>query len=373
MQNVFPTAAEEWRTHWPLVAATAVAMSLAALSTAVFGVMLGPMEEELGWSRAQLSSGPAVVSFMGIFLAPPAGYLIDRLGSRAVGIMVVLVSCAAIAAMSTVGPHLWHWWAAWGLFGISGAFTSTVWLAPVSTTFRAGRGMAIAITISGTGLSMALAPPIAEYFVQNQGWRTGFFALAAIWFVITMPLVLFCVPAKKASPRRASAGDHPVHSDALTGLSPREGFTSPAVYLLFFASLVASVTGVALILNLVPVLTFTGLSRLDAVAVAGTMGVASITGRIIGGWLMDRHDVRRLAVFASVASLALPVSLLAAPGLLWAAMAGIIVYGLTAGMKMNAVVYLAGTHLGLRSFGLFYGTISVTTMAKPDRMAPATK
>jgi hypothetical protein len=30
-------------------------------------------------------------------------------------------------------------------------------------------------------------------------------------------------------------------------------------------------------------------------------------------------------------------------------------------MKMNAIVYLVSTHLGARSFGVFYGTISITT------------
>ena len=30
-------------------------------------------------------------------------------------------------------------------------------------------------------------------------------------------------------------------------------------------------------------------------------------------------------------------------------------------MKMNAIVYLTSTHLGARSFGLFYGVISITT------------
>lgn len=351
------SAAAEWRRHWPLVAATTVGMSLAALLTSVFGVMLGPLEAEFGWSRAEISTGPAVVSVMGLFLATPAGFLIDRLGARRCGLFVVLISCTAIAAMSTIGDSLWHWWACWALFGIAGAFTSTVWLMPVSTIFHAGRGMAIALTISGTGISMALAPGIAEYFVQNHGWRTGFLALAAIWFVATMPLILAFVPKLRAPTSAAAPGEERVQA----GLTPREGFASKTFYLLFFASLVAAMTGVAIVLNLVPVLTFTGLTRTQAVAIAGSMGLASIIGRIVGGLLMDRYDVRRLAIAASLISLLFPATLLFLPGTLWAAYAGVVAYGLTGGMKMNAVVYLTSTHLGARSFGLFYGTISITT------------
>lgn len=348
-------ARSEWAKYWPLVAATAMGMSLAALLSAVFGVMLGPLEQEFGWTRAEISSGPAVVSIMGLFLATPAGYIIDRLGARRCGILVVVLTCIAIAAMSAIGNSLWHWWACWAVFGISGAFTSTVWLAPVSTIFHAGRGMAIALTISGTGISMALAPGITEYFIENHGWRSGFLALSGIWFAMTMPLVLAFVP------KRLSAAEEADARAELPGLTPPQGFRSANFYLLFFASLLSSMTGVALILNLVPVLTFTGLTRIDAVAIAGSMGVASIIGRIVGGLLMDRYNVQRLAIGACVISLLFPLSLLVFPGMLWAGFFGVIAYGLTGGMKMNAIVYLTSTHLGARNFGVFYGTISITT------------
>lgn len=353
------SATAEWGKYWPVVAATAMGMSLAALLSSIFGVMLVPLQNEFGWTRAQISSGPAVVSVMGLVLATPAGMVIDRIGARRCGIAVVVISASAIAAMSAVGDSLWHWWAAWALFGVAGAFTSTVWLAPVSSIFYAGRGLAIAVTISGTGISMAIAPAIAEYFVQNHGWRSGFLAVAGLWFVLTMPLVLAFVPGLPGS-SGAGADDTAPQPRELTGLTPREGFVCPALYLLFFASLLSSMTGVALILNLVPVLTFTGLTRIEAVAIVGSMGIASVIGRIVGGFLMDRYDVRLLAIGASVVSLGLPLSLLLFPGVGTAALMGVIAFGLTGGMKMNAVVYLISTHLGTRSFGLFYGMISIT-------------
>ena len=94
-----------------------------------------------------------------------------------------------------------------------------------------------------------LAPGIAEYFVQNHGWRSGFLALAAIWLVMTMPLVLAFVPRRTpAADAMDEAGAPDIQG---VGLTPREGFASPTLYILFFASLVSAMTGVALILNLV--------------------------------------------------------------------------------------------------------------------------
>src|SRR5690606_13326159 len=124
--------------------------------------------------------------------------------------------------------------------------------------------------------------------------------------------VLAFVPKADPPPRTEPAeGDQGSAIPATaTGLTPRQGFVSPSFYLLFGASLVSAMTGVALVLNLVPVLTFTGLTRIDAVAIAGSMGLASIFGRIVGGWLMDRYDVRQLAIYAALASLAFPLTLL---------------------------------------------------------------
>lgn len=355
-----PTAAAEWRRHWPLVVATSAGMALAAMLSVCFGIVLEPMEQELGWSRAQISSGPFIVSMMGLVLAAPAGHLIDRFGAWRCGILVVAFSLMASVAIGFT-QELWQWRAAWALFGIPAAFTSTVWLAPVSTIFDKGRGMAIALTISGIGISQTLVPPLAEYFVQNHGWRMVFIGIGVIWCAVVFPLVLAFVPKKGVSASAADdapSGEAPAH---FSGYGPVEGLRVAAFYLLFFASLFSALTGVALSINLVPVLTFTGLDRADAVWIAGSMGIASIVGRLIGGWLMDHYDVRKLAIAASVISLAFPVGLLVLPGVAWAATLAVFTWGLTGGMKLNAIVYLTSTYMGARSFGFFYGAISITT------------
>lgn len=337
-------------------------MALAGMLSSVFGVLLEPMQRELGWSRAEISTGPFVVSLMGLFLAAPAGHLIDRLGSRFTGLIVVFTTFVAIMAMSQVGEHLWHWWAAWSIFGIAGAFTSTVWMAPVSAKFNKGRGMAIAVTISGASISAAFSPPIAEYFVQHYSWRTAFVALGILWCGLLLPLILVCVPGRPAAvkPEDADVGKAKPATELL-GYSPRQGFRSRNFWLIFLTALIGGLTGLALMLNLVPVLTSTGISRGDAVMIAGVMGGASLVGRLAGGWLMDNFEVRRLAAGAALASLLFPLTLVIAPGVVWAAMAALIAQGVLGGLKMSALVYLTATHMGQRSFGLFYGTISTTT------------
>jgi predicted MFS family arabinose efflux permease len=353
-----PTAAAEWRQNWPLVMATAAGMALAAMLSVIFGIVLEPIEAEMGWSRAEISSGPLIVSLMGLVLAAPAGHLIDRFGPWRCGILVVSFSLAAAIAIG-LSDELWQWQAGWALFGIPAAFTSTVWLAPVSTIFEKGRGMAIAITIAGISVSQILIPPYAEFLLQNYGWRMVFIGVGTVWCAVVFPLIFLFVPKSGVDASAAEEGTESVAG--APGYGPLEGLKSPAFYMLFLASLFSAMTGVAVMLNLVPVLTFTGLERVDAIWILSSMGIASFAGRLIGGWLMDRYDVRMLAIAASLVSLILPLGLLMFPGNIIASTIAVLSWGLTGGMKLNAIVYLTRVYMGAKSFGFFYGAISITT------------
>jgi len=94
-------------------------------------------------------------------------------------------------------------------FGLAAAFTSTVWLAPVSTVFDKAKGMAIALTLCGAGISAAAGPPLAEYFIQTYNWRIGFTGLACFWCGLALLLVVAFVPRSRApvAPDRAESGN----------------------------------------------------------------------------------------------------------------------------------------------------------------------
>lgn len=338
-----------------MVAAAMAGMTLSAIATGSIGVFMAPLEDEFGWTRTEISSGPALVSFIAMMLATAVGFSVDRLGPRRIAITAAALMCGALAAMATVSSSLWHWWALWAVVGIAAAATPTVWLTPISASFSTGRGLALAVTLSGTGLTNALVPVIANYFVDGYGWREAYVAIAAIWGIVVLPLVLLFFRGSRA-PARIGLPDAP--PAALAGFTVSEGFRSRAFYMLAAGAFISTLAGVALILNLFPVLESTGISRGDAAWITGLMGVATITGRLFGGWLMDRMNAGTIAASAAILGTALPVSLLVAPGSVKAAVAGVAIYGMAGGAKIPAIAYLAGKHLGQRSFGTLYGTIS---------------
>jgi len=353
------SAAGEWRTNWTLVAAAAAGISLSAVSTSSLGVMMEPLEREFGWSRAEISLGTSLVSFIGMALATFTGLAIDRLGARIIGILAATLMCAGIGLMSSVGGQLWQWWALWALVGISASAMPTVWVASVSSHFTVGRGLAVAIALSGTGISTSLVPIVAQQMVDSYGWRAAYLGLAAIWAIVVLPLVLLFF--RNARRNVASAKGQPAQPAAdLPGLTARQGFASAKFYKLALAAFLSMSAGVAIILNLVPVLRSTGLTPTTAASVAGIIGIATITGRIIGGWLMDRISAGVIAALSSAGAAILPLVLLLLPGSVPAAAAGVAIYGLMGGAKVPAVVYLASRHFGQRAFGVLYGAINTT-------------
>lgn len=352
------SALTEWRAHWTVVVAAAAGVSLSAVSVSSLGVMMEPLEQEFGWSRTQISFGTSLVSFIAMLLATAVGLAIDRLGARFVGIVAATMMCAGVALMSAVAGSLWQWWGLWIVVGLSAAAMPTVWLTPISSLFQSGRGLAVAITLSGSGISTSLVPIVANALLAEYGWRGAYLGLGAIWAAVVLPLVLLCF--RGPAPRKRAAGPAAAGEAAspLPGLTAREGFASATFYKLALAAFLSMSAGVALILNLVPVLRFTGLTPATAAAVAGIIGVATITGRIIGGWLMDRMSAGAIAALASGGAIALPALLLALPGSAAAAAAGVAIYGLLGGAKVPAVAYLASRHFGARAFGTLYGAIN---------------
>ncbi len=351
-------ASAEWRHNWPLVAASMSGVALATVSQASTGVMMEPLEAEFGWSRAQISLGAGAVSYTTLFLSALAGLAIDRLGARRIALLAATLLCAAIAAMASMENRLWQWFGLWIVVGVASAAMPTVWLAGVSRVFASGRGLAVAVVLSGSGISTFLVPVIGNALVEAYGWRMGYLGLAGIWAAVSLPLILLFFRPPEAGQEQAAQSGTDQAPRQLTGMTVAEGFRSPTFYKLGLAAFLSTVGGVALILNLMPVLTFTGLPRASAAGIAGLVGLATIAGRIFGGWLMDRFDAKLIAALSTLGATSLSIALLTAPGSAMIAAIGVVAYGLAGGAKIGALAYLSSRHLGARAFGTLYGAIN---------------
>lgn len=346
----------EWRQHWTMLMPCTLGIMLCSVPNYSLGVMIRPLEEEYGWSRAEISSGPFIIALIALIGAPLIGMVMDRYGARRIALPGVLLFCATLALCSMATSSIWTWWLLWVVVGIAAmTVIPSMWTFAINSFFDKNRGKALAIALSGTGIGAFSMPPLTNWLIDVYGWRGAYVALGLILALICFPLTLFFFRSAADVLRKAKSNAAPV---ILSGMTAREGFRTLRFYLLALATVIFSTAICGLTANQTPILIAQGLTPASAAAIAGLMGIGSIIGRLVGGVLLDKWDARRVAAI-SVLMPCLNVGLLIAfPTSIEAAMVATFVLGLAIGTELDAVAYLAARHFGLRALGLLYGTIN---------------
>ena len=344
----------ELRAQWPIVLTASLGVALAAAMVIMQGVMMIPIEREFGWTRARISSGALIVSALGLLLSAAAGYAIDRIGARRIGIAVVVAMSGALILLSATPNNIWYWWAMWTVYGLAATATSTVWLAPISARFDKRRGLAISLTLAGTGVSSTLIPIVASYLTVRYGWRAGYLGVGAIFAAVMIPLTLIFWHGAEQAPR--AAAPHAIPAD-LPGMTVRQGFLSPNFYIIVASMTISMFAWVGMVVNLVPILISLQLTPMAA-AVAGTQGLSGIAGRVAGGWVLDKLPAKWVVCGATLCTLVLPITLIAGPGHVPMIFAAVIFGAVMSGVKYAGIVYLVSRHFGPRSFGTLFGAVS---------------
>ena len=353
MQN---SASQEWRKYWTLAIAAALGNSLTVLPLYSLGPFMASLQGEFGWSRAEVSLGATVSTSLGAVLGVGVGLLMDRWGPRPIGLLGVALVCGAYSLLGTTSASIAHWLSLWVLVGIGAAcIKPTVWTSAVSSRFDTSRGLAIAVTICGSGVAATVIPPLATWFIETQGWRAAYGGVGLVWAVAVLPF-LFLFFRGSQDKRKTDTAKAGYAGDQLTGLTISEGLRSPAFAKLGFAGMMFAFTLTGLIVHFVPVLTDRGIDSMTAASIAGLLGISSLVGRLGAGYLIDRIRADRVAVGAFILPIFAVLLLLSDGGMPAIILAAIIV-GLSLGSELDVIIYLTTRHLGLKRLGVLFGTM----------------
>ena len=340
---------------WPILlgALLGVAIGNAALPFYTAGVFVSSFETHFGWTRSDLALAGLVSTFTIVTFAPVVGALTDRFGVR----RLAVVGFAGVAGSFTAMSFLQGQFAVYLAILIIGAMvglasTPVAFTRIVNEHFNNARGLALGITLAGTGLTAALAPPLTAAFVIEHGWRAGFRALA-LTVTIGAPLVLLLISLRSSPTSKPSAR----HDASLptTRITLREALKIPLFRLLLatFAVLALGVCGY--VMHMIPMLTDAGVDMTQAAAIQGTLGVAVIVGRIAIGALVDRFFAPQVAAI-SVSCTALGMVLLAVAGPSMATPAAFAI-GFALGAEVDLIGYLTARYFGMASYGRLYGML----------------
>lgn len=353
-------ASQEWRQHWPLVLTAMVGLTVGTLPTATLGMFMQPLNAEFGWSRTQVSLGLTIFALIAMPLSPVAGMLVDRFGARRVAVPGLLLSGACFAAFGLMSGPFYQWVLIWVAYTIASTATRTlVWSSSISAAFTSGRGLALAVLLCGTAIASALGPTVTRLLIDEWGWRGGYIGLGIGWagFALTLAVLLFH-DVRGPNARVSGAATQATPPQLPGGLTVREAIRSTILQRIGLAMFLQALMGASIMVHIVPMLTADGLTLTEATTIAAVVGVGSIAGKLISGWLIDRVSGSLLPMIGYGGPGIAYALLLHADGSVEILTFAVFVLGYCSGASLQLATYLTTRYAGLRNFGTIFGLLS---------------
>ena len=353
-----PNAREEWARGWPLALACLAGMAIASVVIYAIGALMAPLQAEFGWSRSQISLGITVSTLSGAALAPLVGLMLDRWGPRRIGLPGAFLALCTIATLSLTTGNLAVWLGLWFLVSLGAVGVKpTVWTMAIAASFDKVRGLAMAVALCGSSVAAVVMPILATWLIDTYGWRPAIPMICAIVGVVLLPVLYFGLHSAADKPG-ASAGARPAAPAGPGVTKVRDAVLSAQFAKLALAAFVFTACAIGLVSNMIPVITSLDVGRTEAAAIAGLVGVASFSGRLLTGYLIDRFNSNMIAG----ALVALPVLscvlLLNAGGNPLLISAAILIFGLSLGAEVDVIAYLAAEKFGTARYGTIFGFIT---------------
>lgn len=288
-----------WYHGWNVVAGSILA-SIALMSLAInsLSLFLADWSRELG---APISTLQLAITGFGIACAvvsPFAGTLVDRWPGRpifAFGFALLVLAELGVSFMS----QTWQLLAVYiVVFPVAFMLLSLAGTACVMRWFVRRRGLAIALTSAGLGLSGMIVPPLVAAVMPDMGWRGVWRAGAIAIALVVAPLVTFIMrasPDGRDDAHYITPEDAPALNDAPI-LEPSFRWLDILVRSEFWLIVLTGLTMLSLYgavtQNLAPIAVQKGLAIQAAGGLLSVLFATQLLFTLLGGVLSDRFGNR---------------------------------------------------------------------------------
>jgi MFS family permease len=316
------------------------------------GVFIVPLQQEFGWSAAEISSALSIRFLLFGLMAPFAAALMNRYGLRNVALAGQLIIAASLIG-SIAMTQVWQLIALWGVaVGIGTGLTALVLGATVAARwFAHRRGLVVGILTASVATGQLVFLPLLATLTERYGWRIALLLLCAALGVAALG-VLLAMRDRPSDVGLRPFGDlgteplpppppsnAPIMAAALGTL--RDAAKTKVFWILFATFFICGASTNGLIqVHLIPLCADFGIPQVQAAGLLAAMGIFDFFGTILSGWLSDRYDNRWL--------------------LFW-------YYGLR-GLSLLFLPFSDFTFYGLSLFALFYGLDWIATVPPTVRL-----
>ncbi|MBB2932064.1 MFS transporter [Paraburkholderia silvatlantica] len=338
---------------WLVVAVVFLVLLAAAGTRATPSVMMVPLEQQFGWSRATISLAISVNIALYGLMGPFAAAAMQRFGVRPT-LLAALGTMAAGVALSALMTHPWQMILIWGVMvgGATGVAALSLSATVVTRWFHSHRGLAMGILTASSATGQLVFLPLLAAIVEKHGWQSVVLVVAVAAAAV-LPLVLFLLPE-----RPASVNLRPFGEDESTPVAPPAPHQNPLkiafdalfmasrtrdFWLLFFSFFICGASTNGYVgTHLIAMCGDYGMTEVQGASLLATMGIFDLFGTTLSGWLSDRFNSRVL--------------------LFW-------YYGLR-GLSLIYLPHAFGIDFfGLPIFAVFYGLDWIATVPPTVRLA----
>ena len=175
---------------WVVAGVTFLALVAAAAFRSSIGVLIEPIERDLGWTRSWTSAAVAVNFMFYGLVAPFAASLMERFGIRQV-VAFALLLFAAGSGLTLLMREPWQLVALWGVVVGFGAGSMAVGFGAMVANrwFVARRGLVTGAFSATSATGQLVFLPAVAWLATSFGWRSAE-GLISVLALVTVPLVL---------------------------------------------------------------------------------------------------------------------------------------------------------------------------------------
>ncbi|UWP97612.1 MFS transporter [Aliiroseovarius crassostreae] len=341
----------------PAISALALGQTLIWASIYyVFPALLLRWEQDLGWSKTELTGAIALAVLVSALASPLSGRVIDMGRGAALLSLSAALGAGGLFALSYISA-LWQFYLIWAIIG--GAMAGCLYEPCFAIVTRArgveARRGIILITLVA-GFAGTLSFPTTHALAEAFGWRHAVQVLAGLVALVVVPLLWF--GARQLERGRPQA---PVLHE--TPEAPRAFLRRPAFWCLALAFSCFAVAHGSTLHHLLPLLDERGLPPDMAVLVASFIGPMQVAGRM-AMMLSERYISTHGVAIAAFLSMALSVLLLLLGAHSPASLTGfVLLFGSAVGVVSILRPLLAREILGAHNFGAKTGALALPFLA----------
>ena len=344
----------EFRKGWPVVlsAMLGIALGLSPLPFYTIGVFAPHLAKAFGWSQGQIMGGLSMTTLMVLWAGPAVGWLATRWPVRQVAIGSLVLFSLAFMSLALSNGSLVQYYLTFAAIAVLGAGTLPItWTKAVNHQFDRAKGLALGISLMGTGIFGFFSKGLTAWLIVRFGWRGGFAGIGLLPLVIALPVAL--VLFHDAEPVAGT----PAPADG--GMTVGEVLRDRRFWTMALGFLIVAFALAGPAPNLEKILSLAGIAPATVIGLTSLIGLSALAGRLIGGWLVDRLWAPGVA-FVILSAPALSCWLLASAALTPAMAAfAISLIGFALGVEYDLLAFFIARYFGMRSYTAIYGILYV--------------